>query len=1577
MDDLNELPTNVGEWTKDHVKLWVTKQLNIDLNEADILHKQNVTGEVLKILLKKDFIEMGITHGTAILITNRLKSITSNNVPQTSGGLDAKCGQTKKGGGKTKQKNGTKQDTNTLNDESFETNETNEGEKSKEFGETDQIPSKVSCTPYSFDRYHESKRYIQHQFLQPESGTSNYMDPVHEYKEFTNTANATEDDKKMKFCNEVFRFAAACMNARTNGTIHFGVRDKPHGEIIGIQDDNHEKYIKYIEQMISKYFEERHVNTAKQCIRPPRFVDVLSGQNTVVNRVVIEVDVVPAHSHCKEQIFCTHQQDLIDETWKRSKEMSCFIRDGESSKNIYPNERNNKSDMATFASEMKLRDNDRKRAEEIHKAKPLKAQKDGPKLVRLITGNRDVLDNSYYKWYILVANKSHPSQTNHLEFMHELKWFAVLDFDSESLINGLCKSYKDKRGANLHFPDQYQNMDNISCEKLEVLKLYQQTSWIFCNGRSDLDSKEYEPLNYRLWQKEKAAEVRRLISFLSRKDVLERGRFLVVFLLLSPVEDPADPMNEAFSTFYQELGGMNDILCICESEQTFQKWRDLQARLVSAEDIDERCIYYLDIKNINGTILKLKSVMQSDHRFLPSHGSSSIVLQKKDEDLMTCLDILCSNECQDAEIEKNEQEFNKFKTTQEEHFYKGGKASWWNFYFSAEGYTGPFIKRDVHDKLKDLIETWSQCDKQINVKIITLYHHPGCGGTTSAMHILWELKDKFRCATLKRKTDNFTDIANEVTQLAIYGSNSTDYFPVLLLVDDYEENENLYVLQNQIRTAIAENCIRYEKPVVIILNCMRSQNPEESSKTNSSESVSLKHKLSPLEQKSFKMKLREIEQQHDKPEDFYSFMIMKTDFDESYIRNVVRNLLKGLQTTSKEAELISFLALLNKYVKNSTISASMCEEFLGITTATQSFWGRESIEDKMGKHVTILIRTEVEEYGRFEGLRIIHPLIARGCIEELKTTYNLQQSKIMLQLLNTSVFYYSQIGKEMFSQNMQSMLVTRHRKEHGDEADTLFSPLIEEIQKEEGNETVESILKEGSSRFNQYPYIFQALARHYYIREKNFILALQCVEKAKKIAPHNSFVLDTFGQIYKTQLKSMMDGYAKNHSITPTELRSLLDTAVLASDAFLDCQKQAKKTEDEREESDSTKSKRYNVFNTAGYLGHIEVCLYTVDILLKVQWFSSKNELSRKHLVQYLSGKSDISLDKDHEEFCIVLKDFRYFLTKVKSYLRSAFDFFGVYFVHMKQKNILKESAEFKTRTKVKDLYNKYIQFFCDQDLIKLINNEGSHKTNHSLLSEKYRAGLEAYKALNFPGILEYLTDHGKGGAEMEAIVQAYQYLLKNGTDKYSIKDKENFILANIVLQCIYPNSKHICSIDSLKQYLREVLQKVGFEHENYEPYFLAVLLFWPQNMHQLDADSKNLEKCVNAMRKSFRGHNRYMCHAKQPIAHFYLGQNKGLKKIIHKGKIDQYFSEVADLNTLWQCGDIWKEKETANLLMRVKGRTGEKTVFVECGSSETIKIPVRPVYLGQLRSGRSIERVSFFLGFSIDGPIAYNIESI
>ncbi|XP_062982747.1 sterile alpha motif domain-containing protein 9-like [Elgaria multicarinata webbii] len=1588
------LPENMQNWTKEHVFQWVTNNLKLDEKHGHTLLREDVTGAVLKLLSEKDLKVMGITYGPAIQIMHALKErgglvegpSTVSGQKHSTELRDAKSSsENKDGGGMKENAEGNLVDAyrtpGIVTPECPAPTESMLQETTKSMLQHDsgnnQLPTRQTCLPYPFDEFHSSHRYIQHYVLHiPETGPLNLIDPVHEFKLFTNTENATEEELKVKFCNEIFRFAAACMNSHTNGTIHLGVQDNPHGEIVGVKVQNKEKYINYFDLMIKKYFGNHVISVAKDCIRKPRFVEVLQQNSMTSETFVIEVDVVPKYSSCQSKYFPTSSYSFKSKTWVQS----LFIRDGASSKNIL----NSKTENKAFMSNLEKLAINRKEAEEKHGEKRRKKDSEGLKLVNLLTGNRDLLDNSYYAWYILVTNKCHPHHTQHVTFLQEINLFAVLEFDPESASNGVVKAFRGNRAANLHFPEQYQSPGNSASETIEKLNLYQQPGWIFCNGRSDLNREP--PLNPRLWQQQRAAEVRKLISFLSHPDVMQRGKFLVMFLLLSKVEDPGDPMIETFCAFYQELKGLDDMLCICIGAQTYQCWKDLlQARFIEADTLADRCISNLSLPMVNGTIQKLKSVTQTSQRLLPSKGFSSTVLSKKEEDFLTALEILCENECKDTEIEKNKERFSEFKKNQEEHFYRGGKVSWWNFYFASESYCLPFIKRDAYEKLEDLIETGSQFPKQSPTKIINLYHYPGCGGTTLAMHILWELRKKFRCAVLKNKTVDFAEIGTQLTTLIRYGtSNELDYFPVLLLVDDFEEQENVYLLQHAIQSAITAKGIIYENPLVIILNCMRSQNPGESAKSNSLNSIALKQKLNPKEQRAFEEKLKEIEDQYDNPEDFYSFMIMKKNFDQQYIEKVVKNTLKGFNVTSKQAQLISFLALLNSYVTESTISVSQCEEFLGISTK-KAFWGTENLDDKMGNCSNIIIQTEMQERGRYKGVRISHSLIAVQCLEEFKQTYKLTKSEITLLLLRENLFYDTGIGRDKFQQDVQSMLLTRHRKEHGDDTDTLFSPLIEAIQKEEGSAEVKEVLTAGTDRFNQNVFISQALARHFYIKEKNFPSALQWARKAKENAPNNSFISDTLGQVFKSEIKRWLDENTEKSVITVDALKHLLKLAKCASEAFKESQQQTENKDSEREYSQSIKYKRrYEMYNTSGYLGEIETGLYTIEIIATTPLFNKKDDLFKKHIIQFLSGNWAIpkaTNDTDSEEYRLALEEYANYLSNLQENLKKAFDFFDNYFIPLKPKNPEKEIVELKIRKKVQDFFNKYAEIFYS-DFEWVMNS----KLSSSLELENYRKNLAASKADKFSGILEHLSNHENPINKMEDIVNKYTILLTQTSTKSLQRDKQNFILANIVLHCLNPKSKKLQSFLELKEQLRTILQSIGLEYRFSEPYFLASLLFWPENQKQLDKDSKQMEKYINSLKKAFNCQYWQMCRSKQPLAFFYLGKGSNLNKFIHKGKIDQSIikswhktrSKMSDeLSALWQSGEIWKTDVVKHLLLRLNGRAEDNLVYVDYGLDEDIRIPARPVFLGQLKSGRSIERVSFYLGFSIGGLIAYDIEII
>ncbi|MGH0163387.1 UNVERIFIED_CONTAM: hypothetical protein FKN15_050704 [Acipenser sinensis] len=143
--------------------------------------------------------------------------------------------------------------------------------------------------------------------------------------------------------------------------------------------------------------------------------------------------------------------------------------------------------------------------------------------------------------------------------------------------------------------------------------------------------------------------------------------------------------------------------------------------------------------------------------------------------------------------------------------------------------------------------------------------------------------------------------------------------------------------------------------------------------------------------------------------------------------------------------------------------------------------------------------------------------------------------------------------------------------------------------------------------------------------------------------------------------------------------------------------------------------------------------------------------------------------------------------------------------------------------------------------------------------------------------------------------------------------------------------------------------------------YFLALLLLWPQ---------EGTESYVDKIRECF--HNQYELHLRSRfiVPHFFLGHSSGLSRVVHKSQIDICFDGLSkNMNTLWHNGEVWKNDTVKKLLYRVEGRTEGHEVFAQHGK---VKIRVQPDKRADVKNGH---KVSFYLGFSIKGPMAYDIQ--
>ncbi|CAL8310346.1 unnamed protein product [Lota lota] len=1191
----------------------------------------------------------------------------------------------------------------------------------------------------------------------------------------------------------------------------------------------------------------------------------------------------------------------------------------------------------------------------------------GEKLKNLLTCGGNSLD--YYTSYVVVVNKSAPQQLEYLQFLNKLKLFCVLDFDPNSAsIDGLCHSYGESRVANKHEPARFVGETG---DVIKKLNLYKQTSWVFCNGRHDIDDESYRELDYKTWFRKACRDMEHLVSFVCKPEVLLHGRTLIIFLLLSPVSSEKDPIFDTYNAFYKNTEGEN-IISICESQSTYEKWR-LMIEGKCDCDISQQAIWELSLSEVNGTVVALGPFDQSSDRLLPSSDSSFVVLTQKHKDLMTALDILCLNQCENIYNEHGTV-FHDFKIEVEEAFFRGGKVKWWNFYLCEKPKAKPFIKRDKYEKLKQMIKSHSERSVDVCI-LLNLFHHPGCGGTTLAMHVMWDLRAVFRCAVLKDNTLPQPEVATQVRQLMMLENEKPS--PVLLLVDDSKDTVNARNLVTCIKKAIEESCSSQtvnDKPSchVLILNCVRSQSPQDLYRQYSTQSLLITTSLTPKEQEDFEEKLLELRETHTKPENFYSFMIMKSNFDSKYVKGLVHNTLENFDSCTKKAQLFAFLSLLNTYVFASEISISLSEECLGIQIL---YWNEENVLERMKPYSNFLIIDRVEELGGYKSLRILHHSIASACLEELERTYFLKASDIIMSILHCDLFFTTKtkIGNGNLVRSIHRMLTERQSKKDGDER-RKFSPLIERIHDHEDKGIIPDIFVKASSQFVESATIPQALARYLYLEERDFTEALNWAEKAKKIK-ENPYTVDTIGQVYKSELKSNMPSEKNGHPCNPEDLHINIELSKNAVTAFKRAQELADSEDELNEgqwdddESEDTKSSYYFY----GYVGVLEVAFLVFEMLSRLPFFEESDPSRKKYLQSFLKGSLPItSVHKEHNEvnnrYIEVIKDHQLFLFSLKTEVKGIFEFFDCYFTYTKVNN----SGDYhsKNRRTISDHFQKYVMLFCASPEERQRERDSNPNLTVKMLVEEQRTVLEEMHADTFAGILRHLD---KGADVVENIVKCYAYIQEHkqlSDQRQKTREKINYIWASIILYLLKPKSKYVKSYSQLCNLLLETLQEVSLNYPFPDPYFLALLLFWPVSAQE----PTEIRTYVTAIRKSSRKRLSILLRKRSTVAHFYLGKENGLARLVPKHKLDECFTKMHRnaLAQLWRNGEIFREREITSRLQRVSG-------LIEIGEVSAIygklKIPVRPAYIGTTRSGLSTEKVSFYIGFAIDGPLAYDIQ--
>ncbi|KAK2916217.1 hypothetical protein Q8A67_000591 [Cirrhinus molitorella] len=1513
--DYNSIPCS--DWKEQHVSSWL-KTIGIKPEHIEKLEKEEVTGPVLLHLSKSYLKDLGFGGGQVQLLLCKRDELLAPDKSKTNKKKPCFDGE------------GREEAKNEAATSFFKNAEQN-------FSTGDISETSVSLPQSRYRKFNDSDEhfsYIRHTILPPETGIDNLITPCHEYKSLENACKLEPRKLKIKFASEVIRFACACMNMRANGTIHFGVMDKTktykHGEIIGIPVEDKEVFedaLDYIENC----FPTQHTD-ARQCIKPPKFIPVI-GKDGQTQKWIVEVDVVPMVNVVRDKVYGARIPKFNEKTNKVEYEQKAYYQ------RVGPNTpRVTDDELVSFI--QALKDLDLKREWEENNQNQIQApiKEDlGRKLLVLLTHGKKYMDNTLR--YIIVSNRFDQENLQNIKFLAHMNIFCVFDYDPDSKTSGLCHNYQEHHAVNLHFLQDYDHRENTA-DFVKKLQLYDRTSWIFCNGRSDYIGGE-SPCDEKTWIKNKKKLLKRAISVICN-EILPKRSFVVLFILTADIEQP---LVDTFHEFYAEMSGHEDIVVISESRENYKKWSSLAQVSCSMDVLEQISIVGMRMSHVDATIQSIQLTSLQATRRLPVSNNGVCFLKPVDEDSMISLEVVRVDQCDETNLNVMEQEqIQKI----EQYFYQGGKIDWMNLWLADRNQCGEVIKRDAYAEINKMLEDLERADSlKRSIENINIYHQPGSGGSTVARQILWNWRKKMRCAVVKL-TYQASTVCKHAVQLWNYEEvDKNACLPVLLLLEDcnadYQDD-----LRRELSNAVTTMKISPSKLCFIFLCCKRSLDPERMCKTLPLCTVGVTHKLSTEEKKLFSKKAESLKFE---PEFILTFVLMSKEFEQSYVTDFVKNLLKEINHSSLQTQLIKFVALLNSHIEDSYLSVSHCEAFLGLGIHMDKCLGwvdeirYQTFENFLSEQARFFFIQLKSSETHISSVRIIHHLIAKEILEQLSSYQS--QSEIAMSLLEDKVLFDHRFGRDDFRKFVRDLFIKRTKKSKGDTKNSWFSPLIEHICETEDLEKAIGLLNVACTRFED-AFVAQQLARLLY-ENKRFVEAEIWAKRAKSRPPQHTYILDTLGQVYKKWFYDKYEDIRTKDSVEPNDVTDIIDTALKGINAFRESEKCPQ-----------------TVSVNNSYFGEVDIGCRLLDLLSLVDIFSTKG--GKKLLMDYLlTNYIPEEVQKPWQMFHGLLKGLKNSIRKALECICEDLARFQNY--SSEEEEELVEGEPDKVNNPRKWLLRKssvYAKFFS-------IDNEDDEAVDTKTVS-LFRRQMKIFQlgGGNVTTILYLLSDNKrqKAGAKLEGIISLFPADLKKDLDQTELI---NFIFCQIALSCALPGSGKLLSIDKLQDLCR------CFYSERRTPlpetaYFLLSLLFWPEDSMGKGLSSARSDICTKAIKQLHRySEVKSSGSGKGRIfTHFLLGKARGLNKIVHKTTIEEFCKgTLSERRLKWQGGEVWTNPDVVRLLKRVTGYTENGNLFVQVSGQGNMR--VIPLFSASLP--HSNENVTFYLGFSLHGVVAFDIK--
>ena len=911
-----------------------------------------------------------------------------------------------------------------------------------------------------------------------------------------------------------------------------------------------------------------------------------------------------------------------------------------------------------------------------------------------------------------------------------------------------------------------------------------------------------------------------------------------------------------------------------------------------------------------------------------SSATGALIYVDEIRESFSLLDIVYANHFEGLEITEETAE------QAEENFYRGAPPDWLNFHISevakSNGTGSPFIKRDGYDRLVQQIR---KRRRDPGTSAIKLYHHQGSGGTTLAMHVLWNLRKTFRCAVLTDSTPDIMKVTKEVVHLFKAG-NQDSLNTVLLLLDD---TFNLDQLQDSIMEEIVEQEIDVDVPVVILLSCVRTDHAvcetehfcreKEEFKRNERKDVILTNNISDTEKKLFDEKKEELSGKYgDKIKQFHGFNILQTNFSQDYIQEACATFTK-IERKNKplKTQLAVFLSLLNAYVPGSYLLESDCLDFL---IHDNPSYDEELLLDLMEpfSHLIITLQHDIRSKRK---VRMAHPAIAK-CCTELLADAGVNRSDITRNFLSSFcgddvpacllAFIKHMLTKREIKKDERTDRADTHDRRPREEIDRLekYSTLILHITKMEDKKESASVLKVASNKFDKNALFPQAFARFCYGELKDYQEAEIWANRAKERDPKKSFIADTLGQVHKNHLKNKE---------RPAEAREILQLAQKAIEAFEDEEQLAEK---EHKNVEDGKTKNLHDLNIRGQFGFLQVCNILFDQLV------SKDETWRGVLTGNVSVGSVLQTLGDNKLF-----RFNNLINSLREKVEKKFEFLDAFLTY--SESAIKKDKAYATK-EAAECYKKYVGVSVPE-----------HKGKLPKTLQKLKQKLSVTSA----GVLSCL-DRRCTTSDVKDIATWWEEICHS--EGFTTRAFANFIFAKIMLKNV---NETLSSSDD-----QSALRQKKLSDMQAEDHMMALLLFWPTDDEEQPGQT-NLHQLIEQLQHSYEQEYkaRFRLRYLRPL--FFVGPGKQLSRFVHRRVLEIKWTQDAlqESNVYWRNEGIFKDPTVQDHLLKVEGVVRNYRLYATFGSTE-IEVEANRRD-GLWKSGE----VFFYLGFTINGPVAFSIQ--